>query len=144
MTAGRPAFEPTEDQRVEVERYLSCGMTEREIAHVLGISEPTLRKHFKDNLDFGLSRRRAQIVNKMYEMAEANNATIVKRLDEVTGGEVRATVADQFGAVQEDGTPRRARLGKKEVENLEAHTAGDGTEWGDDLAIAPPGDININ
>jgi DNA-binding NarL/FixJ family response regulator len=50
-------FEPTADQRALVESASAFGLTQAEIATQLKISEPTLRKHFRDELDGGGRRQ---------------------------------------------------------------------------------------
>jgi AraC-like DNA-binding protein len=47
---------PTDAQRSLVESASAFGITQAEIATQLKISEPTLRKHFRDELDFIIGR----------------------------------------------------------------------------------------
>jgi len=51
---GRPPHEPTDDTRAEVRKLASCGATQGLVARVLGISEPTLRKHYREELDLAI------------------------------------------------------------------------------------------
>lgn len=55
---GRPPFEPTEKQRGIVETLAAMGLPQAQIADFPGIeiSEHTLRKHFRRELNTGLSR----------------------------------------------------------------------------------------
>ena len=46
-------YEPTDAQRSLVESASAFGITQAEIATQLKISEPTLRKHFREELDGG-------------------------------------------------------------------------------------------
>jgi DNA-binding NarL/FixJ family response regulator len=46
-------YEPTDPQRSLVESASAFGITQAEIATQLKISEPTLRKHFREELDGG-------------------------------------------------------------------------------------------
>jgi hypothetical protein len=46
-------YEPTDAQRSLVESASAFGITQAEIAAQLKISEPTLRKHFREELDGG-------------------------------------------------------------------------------------------
>lgn len=48
---GRPAHSPTEDQRQRVRRYAASGVSQSRIAKALNISEPTLREHYRKELD---------------------------------------------------------------------------------------------
>jgi len=52
----RPTFEPTDRHRGQVEAMVACGIPENEIAVAIGISEPTLRKHFKTEIDVGMTK----------------------------------------------------------------------------------------
>ena len=49
---GRPAFAATDADRRKVKTLRKSGLTEAEIAGALGITEPTLRKHFAAELAF--------------------------------------------------------------------------------------------
>jgi DNA-directed RNA polymerase specialized sigma24 family protein len=56
-------YEPTADQRALVESASAFGFPQAEIAARLKISEPTLRKHFRDELDGRIYRlTRARIM----------------------------------------------------------------------------------
>jgi AraC-like DNA-binding protein len=48
-------YVPTDAQRFLVESASAFGITQAEIATQLKISEPTLRKHFREELDGGRS-----------------------------------------------------------------------------------------
>ena len=58
--AGRPAFEPTDEQRKNVQILISLGLPLKEICAVVrdrndkAITEPTLRKHFAKEIEVGL------------------------------------------------------------------------------------------
>jgi hypothetical protein len=68
---GRPAFKPTDDQRRVVEMMVSGGIPQSEIAKCIGekgISEDTLRKHFKHELDNGMARARTQAVARLRQI----------------------------------------------------------------------------
>jgi hypothetical protein len=48
---GRPAFEPTDQNRGEVKALRVAGYTQEQIADYLDIDEKTLRLHFRDEID---------------------------------------------------------------------------------------------
>lgn len=48
---GRPPFEPTAEQRSKVEAMASCGIPHEQMALVIGITDDTLRKYFRHELD---------------------------------------------------------------------------------------------
>lgn len=58
---GNPAFKPTDEQKKIVETHAACGTPQWLIAMELGITEPTLTKYFRFELDTGLLRVNARI-----------------------------------------------------------------------------------
>ena len=59
---GRPTYEPTQADRATVKNLAAVGVPHAEIAKCIGsygISEPTLRKHFRRELDVSLNEVRA-------------------------------------------------------------------------------------
>src|SRR5271168_3845877 len=58
---GQPPFQPTDRQRGQVEAMARYGIPQAEISRAVGISEPTLRKHFRGELDTGLTKANAQV-----------------------------------------------------------------------------------
>jgi len=73
---GRPAFAPTPMQRETVKVMVAGGIQQPAIAGVLGISEPTLRRHF-----------RGEIANGAAEVALIVVAAHLKR---IRAGDMRA------------------------------------------------------
>lgn len=66
---GRPAFEPTDDQRKMVEAMSSVGIIQTQIAQVLGISDVTLRKHFREELDNAEIKANAKVAANLFRQA---------------------------------------------------------------------------
>lgn len=56
---GRPTHEPTDETREVVCKMSACGVTHDAIAHIVGVSDETLRKHYGGELAFG----NAQVVS---------------------------------------------------------------------------------
>jgi len=50
---ARPQYKPTADARNSVEVWTALGHRQRTIAIRLGLSEKSLRKYFRDELDHG-------------------------------------------------------------------------------------------
>lgn len=48
--AGRPAYVATADDRAKVAQLLGVGAPVSDVAKLLGISEPTLRKYFHEDI----------------------------------------------------------------------------------------------
>jgi hypothetical protein len=70
-TRGRPAFQPTDEQRKNVEVMVGLGITEEKICLLVRdrrdkpISRNSLRKHFKKELETGATKLNAQLGNFM-------------------------------------------------------------------------------
>ncbi|TGP22307.1 MULTISPECIES: hypothetical protein [unclassified Mesorhizobium] len=139
---GRPAFQPTAAMRRTVELMVSCGDSKETVARAIGCSVPTLELHFDEELKNGYAKKRREILTWMERGARKGNATLIKRLEEMT--RVTGAAAD-FEAQQKDGASpapvagpaRAAKRGKKEVQREDAFNAGVNSEWGDDLAPLP-------
>ena len=86
-------------------------MAHHEIAVALGISRNTLEKYFAQELSEGAHRRRAEVVNAIYEAAVKGSVTAAKAYLSMKAPEVAT------------------RRGKKEQADLDARSAGEGTEW---------------
>jgi hypothetical protein len=63
------AFEPTQQERDECEILLASGWPQSDIARYLGIDEKTLRKAFREELDDGYLKRRAQVTIHLFRCA---------------------------------------------------------------------------
>ena len=70
-TRGRPAFQPTDEQRKNVEVMASLGIPEENIRLLVRnrsdtpISRNSLRKHFKKELEIGATKLNARVGNFM-------------------------------------------------------------------------------
>ncbi|MER8387297.1 hypothetical protein [Mesorhizobium sp. M0968] len=124
-----------------VEQMVACGDSHDTIARAIGIQDNTLRAHFADELKNGYAKKRREILKLMYDGAKKGNATLIKRLEEMT--RISGAAADfetrqeQAGAAPQQLSARVAKPGKKETQREEAFTAGTNSEWGEDLAPIP-------
>lgn len=122
MSEGRPPFEPNADQRRTVRAMAAYGIPHHAIAEVIGISGPTLRKHFRIELDTAEAEANAKVAETLFRRA--------------TGEGPQSVTAAIFwlkcraGWREFDVVPAN---GKKAEAEQAAKTAGVGTEWGDDL-----------
>ncbi|MCB4802663.1 AcrR family transcriptional regulator [Methylobacterium brachiatum] len=66
---GRPSHVPTDKSRREVEALSGYGIPEHEIARVVGISKPTLLKHYRDELDQGITKANAKVAESLFRKA---------------------------------------------------------------------------
>jgi hypothetical protein len=58
---GRTPHEPTRDQRTAVKFMIAAGVPPKAIAREIGISEPTLYKHYRAEMDYGFESVKAAI-----------------------------------------------------------------------------------
>jgi hypothetical protein len=135
--SGRPEHVATDENRNKVMMMLAFRCKNSEIAGALGVSQPTLRKHYLQQLQ---QRRVATIQLRASRWAALYHKAVVDRdtsaLKEL-GKEIERHDVAELAAKFADDRPPPARspkrLGKKEAAQLEAESAGTGGEWGDDL-----------
>ena len=68
---GQRPFEPTDEQREAVSTLVACGVAHKIIAIELDISESTLQRHFKPELENGLARANGRISSLVFNDAVA-------------------------------------------------------------------------
>lgn len=64
-----PAHEPTDDSRRYVEELAARGIPQADICKVVGISEPTLRLHYRQELDTGTTRANHAVAGALFRKA---------------------------------------------------------------------------
>lgn len=69
---GRPAYEPTDKERAMVKLLVAAGVVQARIAEALGTSEPTLRKHFHQEILLGKTEIDAKAVNALVRAMDSN------------------------------------------------------------------------
>lgn len=62
-------FEPTSDQRRTVKTMAGFGIPHTDIAPFIGIDTKTLRKHFREELDRGMTEANAKVAQSLFQMA---------------------------------------------------------------------------
>lgn len=67
--SGHPSHQPTEDTRRTVSVMRACGDTTQDIALAIGVSRPTLNKHYETELDAGKQKMDAQVKGTLFRMA---------------------------------------------------------------------------
>ena len=75
---GRPPHQPTADQRERVAVLAAGGMSQVELSAAIGISEPTLRLHYAEQLTAGAAAKRALVLEAMFKAATAGNVSAQK------------------------------------------------------------------
>jgi hypothetical protein len=72
---GRPA--PTEALRRQVKALAAYGVPQEEIGRVIGISKPTLERHYRDELDRGEVEANAKVAESLFRKATGDGAQAV-------------------------------------------------------------------
>jgi hypothetical protein len=92
-----------------------AGMSHEEIALGLGISRPTLEKHFERELSIGAYEKRLEVLDAMHRCAKKGNVAAQKAYVALT-----PAIA---------APPQEKPKGKKEQAQDDAKTAAAGTAW---------------
>ncbi|MBB4574403.1 hypothetical protein [Rhizobium lentis] len=126
---GRPEHVPTEENIINVMVLLASGMTNAEVAKTVGLSTPTLRKHYFHLLkqrEVMLARLKARLRTAQIQQGLAGNAAALsgalKMLDGVTAEKVNR---DMQNKAANKPTPR-GYVSKKEqrLDNARAISGG--------------------
>lgn len=121
---GRPRYEPTDKERAQCKALAGMGVPHTDIAIVLQISTPTLRRHFRTELDAGAIEANAKVAQSLFKQA-----TDLQKPSVVACIFWLKTRAGWSESGAEPRTPRDELPGKKEQQNRAARTAQVGTEW---------------
>src|SRR5487761_2536839 len=66
---GQAAHIPTPATRAKVEAYAACGTTHPEICNLIGISDNTLQKYYRTELDIARPKAVANVAMSLYRKA---------------------------------------------------------------------------
>lgn len=77
---GRPAHEPDGVRRRFVEVMAGAAVPQAEIAAVIGVTEPTLRRHYRRELDRGAARVQVKLVGNLLRIANGTGGTALKAI----------------------------------------------------------------
>lgn len=72
---GRPRFEPTDYMRKQVKSMAGIGLPQDDIARVMGITAPTLRRHFRTELNVGQADTINRVAQSLVSKALGGNVT---------------------------------------------------------------------
>ncbi len=72
---ARPRFAPTPENRKSVLSLIAVGVSQEDIAAVLGIDAKTLRKHFHPELSTGATKANCAVAQRLYQIGMAGNVT---------------------------------------------------------------------
>lgn len=140
---GRPPHIPTGQNRTKVVLLLALGWPDARIASALGITKPTLKKHyFRELRTRAEARNRVQAIRLLTYWTQFREGSVPagkeygRLIDKFDVDEAQRRFDEAADGPAED--VRKRPLGKKEVAAIEAQSAGQGSEWGDDL-LGPGG-----
>lgn len=123
---GRPQYAPTDKERAQCKALAAMGVPNTDIAIVLQISTPTLRRHFRHELDSGIIEANAKVAQSLFKQAtDPAKPSVVAAIFWL---KVRAGWTEA-GARDPNAPPREEAPGKKAQANADATTAAVGTEW---------------
>jgi hypothetical protein len=123
---GRPPYQPTDKERAQARALAAMGVPHTDIAIVLQISAPTLRLHFRQELDVGSIEANAKVAQALFR--QATDATKPSVIAQIFWLKVRAGWSEN--AARGDEPPPRDEIpGKKEAATRAARTAQAGTGW---------------
>lgn len=129
---GRPLYVPTDKERAQCKALAGMGVPHTDIAIVLQISAPTLRRHFRSELDGGAIEANAKVAQSLFKQAtDAQKPSVVACIFWL---KTRAGWVEPVA----DRPPREEVPGKKEQQNRAARVAHKGTDWDNLLAPAAP------
>jgi hypothetical protein len=134
QSAGRPAHEPTDENRNKIMLLFALGWKKESIAAALKLSMPTFRKHYFSEIKHAadaLLRVEARHIERLWLKAEAGDMGAAKAIDRMIDRVKASQYADP------EPKERVPRYGKKEAAQIAAQSAGADTEWGDDLQTRP-------
>jgi hypothetical protein len=103
-TGGRPAFEPTAEQRQNVEIAVGLGIPQTDICLMVRgpkgkpINKRTLEKHFRHEIDTGATNLRAQVGNFMISVIKGSDPP--PGFAPIRDEKVRGSLIELFAAAQ--------------------------------------------
>lgn len=74
---GNPGHTPTDILRAKVSALVGFGAPQDYIAREIGVSEPTLRAHYRDELDHGMAKANSAVAQALYKKATGDGPQAV-------------------------------------------------------------------
>ena len=130
---GRPPHQPTTDLRMRVSIAAGGGMPHEEIALTIGVSTPTLRKHYAAELSTEAAKRRMENFASLFASAQGGNVSAQKAY---AAARMAPAAPDPEPDPVPAGLPAGTPAGKKAQAAADAKVAQVGTDW-EDLLTRP-------
>lgn len=127
------------DAQALVARLVGVGYDVPAISAVTGFSEHDLRTTFAHQVENGASIALAELMDLTFRRAHAGDMQALKLMHKLiapASGRERALAFAKMVDVAEPtpAPPTEEKVGRKQQRMNDAAVAGEGTEWGDDLA----------
>lgn len=138
---GRKRYEASERDREKVAVLVASGMTVEDIARAMSITEPTLRRHYRAELETGALRKRGEMLMALNRAALKGNVAALREalaiMDRATleglqdrlRGKVPGKAADAPAAPAPASSSEP--VGKKMQADLDAHSVVTKGPWGE-------------
>lgn len=130
---GRPPHLATERNRNKIIMLLAFGWSNERVARAVGVTVPTLRKHYFAELkvrDEARDRMDATIADRLWTEAMGGNVGAIKEFRKLVERNDLMVAGRAYTGQPE--TPRPAKppkLGKKDQARLDARTVPEGSGW---------------
>jgi hypothetical protein len=92
--AHRPPHAPTQTDRDTVAAMVAAGIAQVDIARVRGISEPTLRKHYRQELEAGTAALNTVVILEHIKRIKAGDFQAIKWWEQARMGWSERVVVD--------------------------------------------------
>lgn len=113
---GNTPYEPTEEARKQVQTMAGLGVSNQDIATILDISNDTLTRHYKRELDTAAIAVNARVAQAAYHKAMSGDPQMLKywlncrarwseKEDDKGGGQTISIVTKTFLLPDKDGSP---------------------------------------
>ncbi|MBX7496773.1 hypothetical protein K3172_12980 [Qipengyuania sp. 6B39] len=122
---GRPAHERTARNANKVSLLFALGHEVKDVAAALGITQPTLRKHYFSEVqqrDAMRLKLKAEVLSSLFDQAQQGNVGAMKKLlDQVEKGELVAINSSvKARRSSEAPKPKALPIGKKQERQMAA------------------------
>ncbi len=138
---GRKRYEPSSADREKVAVLIGSGMTVEDIAKAMAIAEPTLRRHYRAELETGALRKRGEMLVALHRVAGKGNVAAIKEVLSIMDRATLEGLQDRLRgkvpgkAPDAPAAPAPASssepVGKKVQADLDAHSVVTKGPWGD-------------
>lgn len=104
MNRGTPAHEPTEERRKQVACMVSYGIPQYEICKVLGITDKTLTKYYREELDTALAKANTKVADMLFTKCMQGDGRMIEFWLK-TRAKWKTTHLNELQNLDRDGNP---------------------------------------